>query len=143
MVIDQNLLNDLPVAVYGCNADGYIEFFNKAAVTLWGAEPVAGKDRWSGPGKMYTLEGAPIKSGSSPMAMALRENRIINSVMCIERHDGEKRYVIPNPQLRYTPDGNLAGAVNTFVDITKEIKHDPLPDHHDMRIATFGPSHGG
>lgn len=115
MTLDQELINNLPVAVYGCDADGYIEFYNKAAITLWGAEPVRGKDRWCGSVKMYTLDGTPIKPSSSPMALALKEKRIINSVMCIERHDGEKRYVIPNPQLRYKSDGNLLGAVNTLI----------------------------
>jgi len=122
MVIDQDLLYNLPVAVYCCDADGHIEFYNKAATNLWGAEPVPGKDRWCGPVKMYALDGTPIKPGSSPMATALRENRIIYSVMCIERHDGDRRYVVPNPQLRYNPDGTLSGAVNTLIDITAQIE---------------------
>ncbi len=122
MVIDQDLIYNLPVAVYGCDTDGYIEFFNKAASTLWAAEPVLGKDRWCGSKKMYTLDGTPIRPGSSPMAMALKEKHISNSVMMIERHDGERRYIIPNPQLRYKPDGNILGAVNTLIDITTQIE---------------------
>ncbi len=72
MVIDQDLIYNFPVAVYQCDGDGYIEFYNKTASTLWGAEPVPGKDRWCGPVQMYTMDGTPIKPGSSPMAMALK-----------------------------------------------------------------------
>jgi PAS domain S-box-containing protein len=117
-----DLILKLPVAVYGCNAEGVIEFYNDAAIELWGVEPVAGKHRWCGSWKMYTSEGTPILPGSCPMAMALREKRIINKVIHIERPNGSRRYVIPNPQLRFGPDGRIMGAVNTLIDITTQIE---------------------
>ncbi|NNE78601.1 MAG: PAS domain S-box protein, partial [Pricia sp.] len=122
MATEMELISGLPVAVYGCDADGYIEFYNTAAITLWGTEPVKGKDRWCGSFKMYTIDGKPIQPGNSPMAKALKEKPFIKTAMCIERPDGERRYVIPNPQLRFKPDGKILGAINTLIDITAQIE---------------------
>src|SRR5690348_16307519 len=43
----KNILESLPAAVYTCDKNGYITFFNRAAAELWGREPQVGKDLWS------------------------------------------------------------------------------------------------
>ncbi|MDC6352087.1 PAS domain S-box protein [Zeaxanthinibacter sp. PT1] len=116
------LIYNLPVAIYGCDSQGYIEFYNKAAATLWGKQPVLGKDRWCGALKILDLSGNPIDAESSAMAIAVKEERIDNSVVLIENHKGLRRYVIPNPQLRYSQQGKILGAVNTLIDITTQFE---------------------
>ena len=39
----RKLIQNLPEAVYTCDELGYIKLYNKAAINLWGREPVAGK----------------------------------------------------------------------------------------------------
>ncbi|HLT41538.1 MAG TPA: PAS domain-containing protein, partial [Sphingobacteriaceae bacterium] len=43
-----SIFSHLPIAFYTCDADGYITFFNDAAVELWGRTPEIGKDLWCG-----------------------------------------------------------------------------------------------
>ena len=49
----EQLIRHLPGAVYTCNIEGYITFYNGAAAALWGREPELGKDLWCGSWKMH------------------------------------------------------------------------------------------
>ncbi|MEO5650937.1 MAG: PAS domain-containing protein, partial [Ginsengibacter sp.] len=40
------LLKTLPVAIYTCDAQGYLTYYNDAAQELWGRKPNVKKDRW-------------------------------------------------------------------------------------------------
>ncbi|HEY3429811.1 MAG TPA: PAS domain-containing protein, partial [Cyclobacteriaceae bacterium] len=64
----QKILKTLPVAVYMCDAEGRIIFFNDAAAKLWGRKPVLGKDLWCGSWKIYTSNGTPLPLEQCSMA---------------------------------------------------------------------------
>lgn len=114
------MLANLPAAIYTCDADGYVKFYNKAVVDLWGREPEIGKDLWCGSWKIYNVNGNPMPLNQCPMAVALREKRaVLNEEIIIERPGGEKRYVLPHPQPIFSADGTMVGAVNMLVDITE------------------------
>lgn len=114
------LLSNLPAAVYTCDAFGYVKFYNKAAVELWGREPEIGKDLWCGSWKIYNVEGLPLPLNQCPMAVALREKRaVLNEEIIIEKPGGEKRNILPHPQPIFDADGSIVGAVNMLVDITE------------------------
>jgi hypothetical protein len=49
----QDLLQELPVAVYTTDAEGRITSFNKAAVALWGCRPELGKSEYCGSYRLY------------------------------------------------------------------------------------------
>lgn len=53
----QQIIQNLAAALYTCDALGYVKFYNKAAVELWGREPEIGKDLWCGSWKIYRLDG--------------------------------------------------------------------------------------
>src|SRR5687767_1116265 len=53
----KEILYRLPVGIYTCNAEGYIELYNEAAVRLWGRAPEAGKEMWCGSWKIYNTDG--------------------------------------------------------------------------------------
>lgn len=115
-----NMLTNLPAAVYTCDANGYVKFYNKAAADLWGREPEVGKDLWCGSWKIYTTNGTPLPLSQCPMAVALREKRaVLNEEIIIERPDGEKRNVLPHPQPVFDSYGAIAGAINMLADITE------------------------
>ncbi len=117
----QQLLQNLPVAVYTCDAGGLIKSYNTASAILWGREPDLDKELWCGAWKTYYPGStAPLPLEESPMAIAIKEGRITHPEMIIEKPDGKKRYIIPYPRLLYDTDGNIEGAVNTLIDITEQ-----------------------
>lgn len=115
----KSLFSKLPIALYTCDSEGYITFFNDAAADLWGRKPVPGKDLWCGSWEIYRLDGTPMPLDECPMAIALREGRaVLGQEIIIRRPDGSMRYVQPFPQPVFDKTGKLAGAVNVLTDIT-------------------------
>lgn len=117
----RELLFGLPVAVYTCNAEGYIELYNKAAAELWGTKPLIGKDLWCGSWKIYRQDGSPLPLEECPMALALKQKKPISFEILIERPDGSRRHIIPNPQPTFDANGKCTGAINTLIDITTQV----------------------
>ena len=62
----------LPAAVYMTDAEGYITFYNEAAVTLWGCRPELGESMFCGSRKLYWPDGTPLPHDEYSMAMALQ-----------------------------------------------------------------------
>jgi two-component system CheB/CheR fusion protein len=116
----KELIKGLPIGIYTCNSEGEIELYNETAVKLWGRTPEPGKDKWCGSWKMYNADGALLPHGECPMAVAVKEGRIVNKEVIIERPDGTRYSVIPYPQPVYDSNGKIIGAVNTVIDITAQ-----------------------
>jgi PAS domain S-box-containing protein len=115
----RELIENLPVATYSCDADGRIMIYNKAAVALWGREPEIGKDFWFGSWKVYGLDGKPIPLESCPMAVVLKEGKsVIGQEIIIERPNGDKLNVLPYPVPVFDSSGRVNGAINMMMDIT-------------------------
>jgi PAS domain S-box-containing protein len=115
----RELIENLPVATYSCDADGRIMIYNKAAVALWGREPVIGKDFWFGSWKVYGLDGKPIPLESCPMAVVLKKGKaVIGEEIIIERPNGDKLNVLPYPVPIFDSSGRVNGAINMMMDIT-------------------------
>lgn len=116
---DSDLLNSLAVGVYICDNDGFIKKFNDRAVRIWGRAPETDKEKWCGAYKSFTGEGKEFAVENGPMAMAIREGKAINiGEIILERADGSRVHVIPNPSPLFDAAGNVIGAVNILVDIT-------------------------
>lgn len=93
------IIQSLAAAVYTCDENGYIKFYNKAAADLWGREPEIGKDLWCGSWKIYEPDGiTPLPLDNCPMAVALKEGRAVRGKeIIVERPDGVRRNVMPHP----------------------------------------------
>ncbi len=117
----KELIFGLPVAVYSCDSKGRIQLYNDAAVKLWGQAPELGKDLWCGSKKIFTADGKPIPLEESPMAIALNGGEIIKPELVVERPDGSRANFIPYPQLIYDNEGEIAGAINTLIEITDQV----------------------
>ena len=116
-----DLLNNLPVAVYTCDSDGYITSYNEAAVKLWGREPVIGKEKWSGAWKIFLPGGKSLAPGETPMARTLKLGIAIeDEEIVIQRPDGSIRTILPHPSPVFSPDGALIGATDILMDITEQ-----------------------
>lgn len=117
----EELIRELPVATYSCDAEGRILIYNKAAAELWGRVPEIGKDLWCGSGKIYTMDGDLLPLDSCAMAVALKEGRqVAHTEIIIERPNGDKRNVIPHPVPLIDSSGRVTGAVNMLTDITEK-----------------------
>jgi len=115
------LIEGLPAAIYTCDAQGRITFYNEAAAELWGRKPEIGRDTWCGSWKIFRTDGTPLPLDECPMAIALKEVRAVKGEeIVIERPDGERVNVRPHPKPIFDEDGKMIGAINMLVDVTEK-----------------------
>ncbi|MGE0667166.1 MAG: HWE histidine kinase domain-containing protein [Sphingomonadales bacterium] len=116
-----DMLDVLPAAIYICDPEGRISYFNKAAADLWGTVPEIGSSLWCGAWKLYRPDGSPLPIDQTPMATAVRERRPIRGEeLILERPDGSRIAIQPHPTPLYDAAGAFVGAVNMLVDVTHQ-----------------------
>lgn len=114
------VLDGLPVGVYLTDASGYITNYNKSATDLWGAVVVKDKVKWSGSHKLYSASGVFISNEECPMAIAIKNNKIIYGEELIsECKEGTRTNVIVFATPYTDVNGAVMGALNVLVDITE------------------------
>ena len=115
----QSMLESLPTPVYTTDALGHVTFFNNAAADLAGRRPEIGIDQWCITWRLYKPDGTPLPHDECPMAVALKEKRVVRGEEIIaERPDGSRARVIPYPTPLFDKSGELIGAINMLVDIS-------------------------
>ena len=115
------LLSIMPAAVYACNKDGHITFYNQHAAELWGREPALNDDhqRFCAAYRCW-FGGQVLKPEATPMAIAVREGKAFRDLEPVfERPDGTKIPVLVNIAPLFDKEGNPAGAINVFRDISQ------------------------
>jgi PAS domain S-box-containing protein len=116
----RGLLDALPTVIYTTDAEGRITFFNTAAAELWGHRPELGTSYRCGPWKLFWSDGRPMTHDECPMAITLKEKRPARGYEAIaERPDGSRFWFIPYPTPLCNAAGDMIGAVDMMVDITK------------------------
>ncbi|HYG39033.1 MAG TPA: PAS domain-containing sensor histidine kinase [Cytophagales bacterium] len=131
------LLNLLPNAVYYCDVDGNILFYNNKAAELWGRRPNTGEviEKFCGSYKIYKLDGSFLPNDECPMAEAiLKRLPVMNGDIIIERPDHSWVYVRANIIAIRDDNGEIVGAMNTLVDVSAERK---LTDAHKSTSDNF------
>jgi len=114
-------LDAVAVAIYTTDTDGRITFFNEAAVDLWGRRPELGEE-WCGSFRLFHLDGRPMRHDECPMAIALKEQRVVRGETAMaERPDGRRVAFTPYPTPLRDADGTMIGAVNVLVDVTDRL----------------------
>jgi PAS domain S-box-containing protein len=134
------LLKNLPAAIYTCDAQGYLTYYNDAAVELWGRKPEIGKDMWSGSWKMFRTDGSLIPLDECPMAIALKTGSWKpgpNEEFIFEHPDGTRKYLIPYPQADIDLLGKVTGGVNTMIDITNLRETEFLLRQNEQRFRNL------
>jgi PAS domain S-box-containing protein len=120
----RTLFDLVPVAVYTCDANGIIQQYNRRAVELWGQEPGrnGASARFCGSFKIFHPDGQPMPHEKCPMARALRGEKLEpkDLEIVVERPDGQRRHVIPAPQILKDSRGKIIGAINSLFDITEQ-----------------------
>lgn len=114
-------LDRLDAPAYLTDKDGNVTYWNRACVAFAGREPQLGQDRWCVTWKLYTMAGEPLAHDACPMAVAIKQQRIVrNAVAIAERPDGSRRAFTPYPTPLFDEAGALKGAVNLLIDVTWE-----------------------
>lgn len=121
------VLNEIPAAIYVTDRDGTITYFNHACIELAGRRPEIGVDKWCVTWKLFTSDGDYLPHDQCPMAVTIREKRPVREVEAIaERPDGKRIVFVPFPTPVFDDQGNFTGAVNLLMDVTEQRKPEYL-----------------
>jgi PAS domain S-box-containing protein len=117
----RQLTSLMPAAVYSCDEEGRITFFNRRAAELWGREPKLddSKEKYCGSFRVLRPDGSQIPPSQGPMATAVQTGKPArNEEAMIERPDGARIIIRVNIDPLYDINGRLCGAINVFEDVT-------------------------
>jgi PAS domain S-box-containing protein len=116
----REIIDALPAAIYTTDAEGRLTHFNPAAVKFSGRTPELGTDQWCITWKLFHADGTSMAHDECPMAVALKEGRIMEGVEAIaERPDGTRRWFTPFPTPLRDHTGKIVGGINMLLDITE------------------------
>jgi PAS domain S-box-containing protein len=116
----RRMIDALPTAIYTTDAKGRITHFNPACVEFSGRTPELGSAHWCVTWKLFYPDGRPMPHDECPMAIALKEGRIVRGAEAIaERPDGTRVWFEPYPTPFFDDEGNVTGGINMLVDITE------------------------
>src|SRR3954447_19304045 len=82
------MLNELPAAIYITDTQGVVTHFNQTCIAFAGRTPRVGQDSWCVTWKLYTEEGEYLPHNQCPMAVAIRERRIIRGARAVATAGG-------------------------------------------------------
>lgn len=117
--IFKQVVEEMPYPYYTCDHLGYINFYNKAVVKLWGREPVIGEDLWCGSYRSLDQKGNLLLMQNGTMATCIKEQRpVIGETIVVERPDGVKRIVESQAQPLFDEKDRFIGAGNILIDKT-------------------------
>jgi PAS domain S-box-containing protein len=114
------LFESAPMAVFVCDSNAVIQRYNAQAMELWGREPICGIERHCGSTKLWLPDGSPLPHALSPIVDVLRTGVAVHNVeVLIERPDGTRLPVLVNFAALKNAQGEITGAVTSFIDITE------------------------
>jgi PAS domain S-box-containing protein len=115
-----DIIEALPVAIYACNTQGRILWFNYRAAELWGRQPALNDaaERFCGSYKLY-FNGRLTPLDRCPMAYVLRTGNPVHSAEgLVVRPDGTSVWATVHIEPVEDETGVLIGAINCFHDST-------------------------
>jgi PAS domain S-box-containing protein len=130
-------LEKLPLAIYACDADGRLLWYNARAAELWGRTPRVGdaSERFCGSYKLW-FGGRPIARDETPMATALRTGMPVRGVEGqVERPDGSTIWCMVHIEPVEDDDGTIVGAINCFHETSALHRAEELLHEQDERLA--------
>src|SRR6266851_1258123 len=109
-----------PMAVFVCDRNAVIQHYNSHAVELWGREPTCGVEQHCGSVNLWLPDGTLLPHGKSPIVEVLRTGIPVRNVeVFIEQPDGWRLPVLVNFAALKNAEGEITGAITSFVDITE------------------------
>jgi signal transduction histidine kinase len=137
----RTLFDLVPVAVYTCDRAGVIQNFNRRAAELWGRAPARGDtdERFCGSYKLFRPDGTFMPHEQCPMAEVVsgKLSGVRDAEVLIERPDGSRITVVVNIRPQKNQQGDGAGAINCFYDITERKRTEESLRESDRRKDEF------
>jgi len=113
-------LEAVPGAVYLCDHEGWVVWYNKEAAELWGQSPPESSVRFCGSHRLFLPDGTPLPHEDCPMATAVFTGEATrNAEVVIERPDGSRIIALVNIRALRDHSGKVQGAINCFQDISR------------------------
>ena len=130
-------IEKLPFAIYACDADGRLLWFNSRAVELWRRTPNLGDDTECFCGwHQLLVDERPIAPDETPMASVLRTG---DAVRCVEgqfeRPDGSTIWCMVHIEPVEDEDGTIVGAINCFHETTAVHRAEDVIRERDEQLA--------
>jgi PAS domain S-box-containing protein len=116
------ILSLMPAAVYTCDHEGRITYFNRRAAEIWGCEPQlnAAEEKFCGSFRLWRSDASPLRHNETPMALAVRTGKSTrDEEVIMERADGSRAFITVNVDPLYDAAGRPSGAINAFQDVTE------------------------
>lgn len=115
----KQIFDSLPFAICMTDAEGYLTYFNSAAIEFSGRLPTIGRDRWCVCWRLFSWNGDDVSHDESPMAQAIRSGNPIRGVRAVaERPNGIRVAFTPYPTPLRNPNGKLIGAFNMMMPVS-------------------------
>jgi PAS domain S-box-containing protein len=117
----RQLLSLMPAAVYSCDANGVLTYYNERAAQLWGRAPQIGdtSERFCGSDQMILPDGMHLPHEQCPMAVALRDGHSFRDAeVNIRQPNGTIVPVLANIDPIRDEQGKVIGAINAFNDVS-------------------------
>jgi len=132
-----DLLDNLPVGICCCDAEGVLVQFNKHAAELWGRSPQVGAQRFTGAERIFDPDGRQLPLEAIPIARVLQTGKPVrNATVMVDRPDGTRVSLIVNAEpLR--DDDKIVGAVSCFQDVTNLSRKDEPPNSGNEVLEDF------
>lgn len=121
LVLDEQLLEALPAAVYVVDRDGVVVRYNKRAAELWGRSPIPGdaNELYCGSHRLYLPSGDLLPHNQTPMVEAMRSGTSFRNLeVQIEQPSGKRIWVMVSIDPLRDESGEIVGAINCFQDVT-------------------------
>jgi signal transduction histidine kinase len=118
----RELVSAMPAAVYACDAEGLIVYYNQQAVALWGRAPQLTELAWSflNSHLMYRADGTLLVCDEAPVKSVLATGvPVVNQELVLERPDSSRIDVLVNIAPLRDAVGRISGTVNIFQDISE------------------------
>ncbi len=115
------VLTHTPHGILVCDERGRIYLQNRAAERIWAgsATTADGVSAW-GQYRAFHDDGRPYEAGDWSMARSLSRGETIDAEeVHFQRFDGTHGILLGSAAPIYGPDGQVAGALSTFADITR------------------------
>jgi PAS domain S-box-containing protein len=112
------IAQDLPIAVYITDLEGFVVYHNAAAAALWGHDPAPHEVRWCGSHALFNRDHRPLAHEDSPMAHVGCNGFAAASEMIAQRKDGKRYTFVPHSRALTDPCGRVMGAVHLIFDVS-------------------------
>ncbi len=132
------LFASAPMAIFVCDRNAVIQDYNNHAVALWGREPVRGVEQHCGSIKLWLPNGTLLPHAQSPLGEVLRTGFPAHNVeVFIERPGGSRLPVLVNFAPLKNTEGEVTGAITSFVDITERKRAEAALREGDERFRAL------